>query len=48
MKRKHSESDLLSTVDAGQAETELARTFRRVKKSASLDAGRPTQYSFQL
>ena len=40
MKRTHSESDLLSPVEADHGESELARTFRRVKKSHSVDPGK--------
>ncbi|XP_045190042.2 shootin-1-like isoform X2 [Mercenaria mercenaria] len=37
MKRTHSESDLLSPIESEHGESELARTFRRVKKSHSVD-----------
>ncbi|KAL4231620.1 hypothetical protein ACF0H5_009200 [Mactra antiquata] len=38
MKRTNSESDLLSPIETHHGESELARTFRRVRKSPSVDS----------
>jgi len=39
MKRTHSESDMLEPVEKDEPDSELARAFRKVKKSASVDSG---------
>ena len=39
MKRSNSESDLLAPLESNEGDSELAKTFRRVRKKSTDDTG---------